>query len=180
MTRTSFGRSASASLVAAILLLTAVAITSLAANTTEDHPVVGRWTVTSDAGGAVWAFQPSGLLVVTGPGEITSEGSWTPATGPEELDATVDAQITGQQLAAMAQVSPDGSQIALYVTATEPTRPDDWRPWPAESRLVGQRFGMTVDETPEPTDAPLDCLRPQWADGVVDWDRCDEAVTATD
>ena len=108
MKRTSFGRSAAASLAGAILLLTAVAITSLAANTTEDHPVVGRWNVISDAGGAVWAFQPSGVLVVTGPGEITSEGSWTPAAGPEELDATVDAQITGQQLAAMAQVSPTG------------------------------------------------------------------------
>ena len=120
MKRTSFGRSATASLGAAIVLLSAVAITSFAGSTAEDHPVVGRWSVTSDAGGAVWAFQPSGLLVVTGPGEITSEGSWAPASGPEELDATVDAQITGQQLAAMAQVSPDGSQIALYVTATEP------------------------------------------------------------
>ena len=39
---------------------------------------------------------------------------------------------------------------------------------------------MTVDETPEPTEAPLDCLRPQWADGEVDWDRCDGALTATD
>ena len=174
MTYTTFGRTVSASLVAALLLLSAVAITGLASEATEDHPVVGRWSITSDSGGAVWAFQPSGALVVTGPGEIMSEGSWTAASAPDELDAAIDVQVTGQLLQALAQVSPDGTGIALYVTATEATRPDDWRPWPAESRLVGERFGMMAEETPEPTDSPLECLRPLWVDGEVDWDRCDE------
>lgn len=174
MMRTSFGRTAFASLGAALLLLTAAAATGFASETTEDHPVVGRWSITSDAGGAVWAFQPSGALVVTGPGEIMSEGTWTPASGADELDATVDVQVTGQQLEALVQVSPDVAEIALYITATDATRPDDWRPWPPESRLVGQRFGMVVEETPQPSEAPADCLRPQWLDGEVDWDRCDE------
>ena len=96
MTYTTFGRTALASLGAALLLLSAVAITGLASDATEDHPVVGRWAITSDTGGAVWAFQPSGALVVTGPGEIMSEGSWTAASAPDEVDAIIDAQITGQ------------------------------------------------------------------------------------
>ena len=176
MTPRAAGRSAFTSLGAAILLLTAVVVTGMAQD--EDHAVVGRWTVTSDAGGAVWAFQPSGKLVVTGPGEISAEGSWTPASGPDELDATVDVTITGQNLVVLAQVAPDGSALALYVTATEATRPEDWHAWPPESRLVGQPFGMMVDVTPEPTATPIECLRPQWVEGEVDWDRCDEESAA--
>lgn len=178
MKRTSLGRSLFTSIAAVFLLLTVVVANGVAQDADEEHPVVGRWSITSDAGGAVWAFQPSGALVVTGPGEIMSEGSWTAASGPEELDATVDVQVTGQQLQALAQVSADGTGIALYVTATEATRPDDWRPWPAESQLIGQRFGMVVDETPAPTEAPIDCLRPLWVESEVDWDRCDgDAIT---
>lgn len=158
-------------MIAAVLLMTTAIVTGLAQD--EDHPVVGRWTVTSDAGGAVWAFQPSGVLVVTGPGEISSEGTWSPAAGPDELDATVDVMVTGQELRVLAQVAPDGMGLALYVTASDATRPDDWHPWPAESRLVGLPFGMMVEETPEPTEAPVECLRPLWVEGEVDWDRCD-------
>jgi hypothetical protein len=174
MTHAAFGRSGSVSLGAVVLLLIAMATTGLASDDSQTHPVVGRWSITSDAGGAVWAFLPSGALVVSGPGEIVSEGSWTATSGPDELDASVDVQVTGQQLAALAEVSPDGAEMALYVVATEATRPDDWRPWPAESRLVGERFGMIEEETPEPTPVPPDCLRPQWVAGQVDWDRCDE------
>ena len=172
MTPRAAGRSAIASLGAAIILLSAVVASGLAQS--AEHPVVGRWTVTSDAGGAVWAFQPSGKLVVTGPGEINAEGRWTPAAGADELDASVDVTVTGQELDVLAQVAPDGSALALYVTATEATRPQDWHPWPAESRLIGQPFGMMVEETPQPTQAPVECLRPQWVDGEVDWDRCDD------
>lgn len=176
MTPRAAGRTTIASLGAAILLLAAVVVSGLAQN--GEHPVVGRWTVTSDAGGAVWAFLPSGKLVVTGPGEISAEGRWLPAGGPDDLDASVDVTITGQQLEVLGQVAADGTGLALYITATEATRPDDWQPWPATSRLVGQPFGMMVEETPEPTEAPIECLRPQWLDGVVDWDRCDEAPPA--
>jgi hypothetical protein len=175
MTRSSFGRSAAASMAGVILLLATLVGSGLAQDSSGEHPVVGRWSITSDAGGAVWAFQPSGTLVVTGPGDILSEGTWTPAAGPDAFDATVAVEITGQQLEAIGQVDPGGTAIALYVTATEATRPDDWLPWPAESRLVGERFGMMVEETPQPSEPPLDCMRPQWVDGQVDWDRCDEA-----
>lgn len=161
------------SALALVLLLVVVVATGLAQDGHEEHPVVGRWNITSDVGGAVWAFQPSGALLVTGPGEIMSEGSWTAAAAPGELDATIDVEVTGQLLYALAQVAPDGSALALYVTATEATRPDDWHPWPAESRLVGQPFGMMVEETPEPTQTPVECLRPQWIENEVDWDRCD-------
>jgi hypothetical protein len=37
---------------------------------------------------------------------------------------------------------------------------------------------MMVEETPEPTEAPVECLRPQWVEGEVDWDRCDEDTPA--
>ena len=179
MTPRSVGRSAITSIAAATLLLTAVVVSSVAQDATEDHPVVGRWSITSDeVGGAVWAFQPSGSLIISGPGEIMSEGSWSPAAGPDELDASVETEVTGQQLEILAQVAPDGMALALYATATEAERPDDWHPWPAESRLVGERFGMMVEETPEPTEAPVECLRPQWVEGEVDWDRCDEDAPA--
>ena len=173
MTRTSAGRSIVASLAASMLLLTAVVVTGMAQDEADDHPVVGRWTIESDVGGSVWAFQPSGALIITGPGDILSQGRWTPADGADELDASVDVEVTGQQLDILAQVAPDGRNIALYVTATEAERPDDWYPWPPESRLVGQRFGMMVEETPQPSETPVDCLRPQWVGGEVDWDRCD-------
>lgn len=176
MTPNSFVRAAATSLGAAVLLLAAVFASSLAQS--EDHPVVGRWTVESDVGGAVWAFQPSGKLVVTGPGEISANGTWTPAGIDGELDASVDARITGQELAVLAQVAPDGTALALYVSATEATSPEDWQPWPPESRLVGQPFGMMVEQTPEPTAPPVECLRPQWVEGEVDWDRCDEGAAA--
>ncbi len=177
MMRHFLGRSLIASVGVTALLGTMVVATGVARDAGDEHPVVGRWSITSDAGGAVWAFQPSGALVISGPGEIMSEGSWTPAAGPGELDAAVDVEVTGQQLQALAQVSVDGTGIALYVTATEATRPDDWRPWPPESRLVGERFGMMVDETPQPSEPPIECLRPQWRDGEVDWDRCDGVLT---
>ena len=159
-----------------MLLLAAVFVSGLAQS--EEHPVVGRWTVESEAGGAVWAFQPSGALMLTGPGEISAEGTWSAAAGPDELDASIDVSVTGQQLEVLAQVAPDGTALALYITATEATRPDDWRPWPAESRLIGQPFGMMVEETPEPTEPPIECLRPQWTEVEVDWDRCDEEPPA--
>ena len=176
MTPRSAGRSAVTSVGAAVLLLAAVFASGLAQG--ADHPVVGRWTVESDVGGAVWAFQPSGKLVVTGPGEISAEGSWSPAGSDGELDASVDARITGQQLAVLAQVAPEGTALALYVTATAATSPEDWQPWPPASRLVGQPFGMMVEQTPEPTATPVECLRPQWVDGEIDWDRCDEDPAA--
>ncbi len=36
----------------------------------EIHPVVGRWNVVAETGGAVWTFQPDGQLLLIGPGEI--------------------------------------------------------------------------------------------------------------
>jgi hypothetical protein len=178
MTRTSAVRSVASSVATSILLLAAVVASGLAQDVNEDHAAVGRWTVESEVGGSVWAFQPSGALIITGPGDILSEGSWTPAAGEDELDATVDVEVTGQELQVLAQVAPDGTAIALYITASEAQRPDDWYPWPAESRIVGQRFGMMGGETPEPSEPPIDCLRPEWVEGEVDWDRCDGVAPA--
>lgn len=164
----------------AVLLLVAVVVSGVAsAATDEAHPVVGRFSVTSDAGGAVWTFQPTGALVLIGPGEIISEGTWQPGPDEREFDAEVDVAVTGQRLEVLGEVSPDGSSIALHVAASEPERPADWTPWPAESRLLGERSGMVPSPEPSPTLPPPDCQRPQWIDGAVDWDRCD-AVALTE
>jgi hypothetical protein len=176
MTRMTFGRSAIISIAGALILLVAV-VASGVAQPAEDHPVVGRFSITSEAGGAVWAFQPSGALIVSGPGEIMATGTWAPADADREFDAVVDMTVTGQLLEALGQVSPDGRAIALYVTASEATRPQDWTPWPTESRLTGERFGMVTDPSPSPTPAPPDCARPDWVVGIVDWDRCDDTMT---
>ncbi len=177
MTRTTTARSALSGMAAAVLLLLGLMTTGLGSDAGEDHPVLGRFSVTSEAGGAIWAFQPSGKLVVTGPGDIVSLGTWVPAAGEGEFDAKVDVAVTGQVLEVLGQVSPEALEIALWVAATEATKADDWTPWPAESRLTGGRLGMMSEATPSPTPQPLDCARPEWVDGSVDWDRCDNVPT---
>mgnify|MGYP001827466377 CR=1 FL=1 len=176
MRKRTFGPPAISALAATILLLAAVVAVTAAAD--EEHPVVGRWVVEAEPGGAVWAFQPSGALIVSGPGDIISEGTWTPAQGPAEFDATVDADVSGQLLEVLGEVSDDASGIALYVTSTYATRPDDWTPWPPESRLLGHPLGMMVAETPSPTEPPRECFRPRWVEGAVDWDRCDDVASS--
>ena len=88
-----------ASAAAAALFLVAAVFSGIAADAPEDHAVVGRWSITSEAGGGVWAFQPGGVVFVTGPGGISSEGTWSAAAGDGEFDASVDFEGTGQQLA---------------------------------------------------------------------------------
>jgi hypothetical protein len=177
MMRTAFTAPAAPRLAAAVLLLAAVVASSMAsAATPGEHPVVGRFSITSDVGGAVWTFQPGGTLVIIGPGEIVSKGSWTPASGEHEFDASVDVEVTGQRLDVLGEVSPDGARVAIHVSASEAERPDDWTPWPAGSRLVGERFGMTPEPAPSPTPVPADCARPDWVDGAIDWDRCDATL----
>jgi hypothetical protein len=173
--RTSFVRTAISGLAATFLLATVSVVVGYAAEPPDESPVVGRYTVVSESGGAVWAIQPGGGLVVVGPGDLVSQGTWT--EGPErgEFDATLDVEATGQELSVLGAVSPDGRQVALYVSATEATTPADWDPWPPESRLLGDRLAMTAAGTPSPSPAPMDCLRPAWAaDTIVDWDRCDD------
>jgi hypothetical protein len=173
MMRATLPTAAVSHVAAALLLLAAVVVSGAAdALSPEGHPVVGRYSIISEAGGAVWTFQPGGTLVLIGPGEIVSEGTWTPAPGSGEFDAQVDAAVTGQRLEVLGAVTDDGERVAVFVTATEPERPDDWIPWPAESRLIGERFGMSSEPTPSPSPPPADCARPAWIDGVVDWDRC--------
>ena len=171
-------RSVFTAVVASVLLTVVVLASDAPAEPPQDHPVVGRFALTSEAGGAVWTFQPSGALFVTGPGEIVSEGRWSAAAGEGEFDAQVDVVITGQELTVLGQVSPDGESLAVYVAATDPARPEDWTPWPPESRLVGQRTGMVTDPQPTPSPAPPDCARPAWVDGAVDWDRCDATLVS--
>jgi len=172
------GRSVLAVVVSATVVLGVFVTATLARGVDDSHPVVGRWNVEAEPGGSVWAFQPSGALIVSGPGEIMSEGTWTAAEEEGAFDAQVDVNVTGQLLEVLGQVADDGSMAALYVAASEATRPDDWTPWPSRSRLVAPRFGMLADGSPLPGEAPLECLRPEWLDGGdVDWDRCDDGLT---
>lgn len=176
MSHRAIGRQAISTLATALLLLAAVVAGGLAAE--EEHPLVGRWVIEAEPGGAVWAFRPDGALIITGPGDIISMGTWTPAEGVGEFDARVDVEVSGQALEILGQVATEAEAIALYVVATEATRPEDWTPWPAASRLVGHPLGMMVAETPAPTEPPLDCLRPRWMGDTVDWNRCDEVAGA--
>ena len=173
--RPAIGRSLIAAWGVAVVLLAVVGGTAFTQE--PEHPLVGRWVVEAEPGGAVWAFQSDGSLILTGPGEIVSEGTWSAAAEPGAFDAEVDVAVSGQTIKVLGQLSDDGSTIALYVVASDATAPDDWTPWPAESRLLGTPLGMMTGDTPEPTVPPVDCLRPRWVDGAVDWDRCDEALT---
>ena len=159
--------------VAAMVAL--VSSTVVAQEDGADHPVVGRYSIESEAGGAVWAFRASGKLIVTGPGDLIARGAWVPALGGEhEFDATVDIVVTGQQLAVLGEASPDAQQVAMLIRATEPADTESGVPWLAESRVIGARLGLVAEPAPSPTPGLLDCERPQWlAEGTVDWDRCD-------
>jgi hypothetical protein len=176
MKQRTVGRQILYALVSSALLLAGLVASSLAAE--EEHPVAGRWVVEAEPGGAVWAFRPSGALIVTGPGEISSEGTWIAAEEAGAFDARLAVEVSGQELEVLGQVADDGSAVALYAVATEATRPDDWTPWPAESRLLGYPLGMMVEATPPPTEPPLECFRPLWDGGAVDWNRCDEVTAA--
>ena len=177
MPHVNFARRSPAAVATAVLLLVTV-VATMGLSASPDHPVVGRFVITSASGGAVWAFQPSGALVVIGPGEIISEGTWSAAGGEREFDARLEVTVSGQSLVVLGEVSEAGDAVAMYVTASEPTRPEDWTPWPAESRLVGERLGMIAQPDGSPTPPPLDCARPEWVADVVDWDRCDAAPVA--
>jgi hypothetical protein len=166
-----------AAVAAALMVVSVSTAAALASEDAEEHEVLGRFSLESEAGGAVWAFQPGGLLVITGPGDISSEGAWSPASGARAFDARVDYDIAGQDLSVVGQVSPDADRIAVYVLATDAIKPEDADPWPSESRLVGERFGMISEATPEPTAMPVDCTRPQWIGADIDWDGCDEGLT---
>ncbi|MFV2062057.1 MAG: hypothetical protein ACC726_00925 [Chloroflexota bacterium] len=146
----------------------------VAAESDPQHDVVGRFSIESEAGGAVWAFQPSGKLILTGPGEQIAEGAWSSsAASSRKFDATLDVAVTGQELTVLGEVSPQGAGIALFIAATPPNDEDNALPWPSESRLTGQRFGFSSEATPVPSLDATECLRPSWAtDGTVDWDPC--------
>jgi hypothetical protein len=169
-------RAAAISLMVAPSLLVASFLGLGASDPAAVPQVEGRYAVTSDVGGAVWAFQPGGALVVVGPGDLVAQGSWT--AGPEtgEFDASMAVGVTGQDLVILGALSTDGGAIAMHVTASEATTPGAWTPWPPESRLVGERIVLGGEATPRPEPSPpVECLRPTWIEGgVVDWDRCDQ------
>ena len=73
-----------------------------------DPALGGRFSVVSEAGGAVWSFLPGGRLVVLGPGELLAEGTWSPGALPGEVDAVLDVPVTEQVLDILGALSPDG------------------------------------------------------------------------
>jgi hypothetical protein len=141
----------------------------------EAHPAVGRFTVESAAGEALWVLEPDGRLVVLGPGDLIARGSWERGPGTSDLDADLHVRITGQDLRALGAVSPDGDRLALYVEAGEPTAADDGAAWPPVSRLVGKRVVAVVDAADSPAPSVPDCRRPVWLDASrLDWLPCEE------
>ena len=141
--------------------------------------IEGRYAVTSDAGGAVWAFQPGGMLMLVGPGDLVAAGSWQPVAGQGWFDASVDVRLTGQRLTVLGALAPDGVRIALHVRASEPRSPENGVPWPPVSRLVGERLGMVTDGAVLAPGGD-ECLRPTWeSSDVVVWEPCLAGPTGT-
>ena len=150
------------------------------ADSARDPALGGRFSVVSEAGGAVWSFQPGGELFVLGPGDLIAEGTWSPGPLPGEVDAVVVVPVTEQVLSILGSVSPDGSRLAISVTASEAATPLGGIPWPPASRLVGEQVGLVADPSPSPTPPPDACRRPAWGAGdTVDWDPCAEEPDAT-
>ncbi len=122
-----------------------------------DPALGGRFSVVSEAGGAVWSFQPGGELFVLGPGDLIAEGTWSPGPLPGEVDAVVVVPVTEQVLSILGSLSPDGSRLAISVTASEAATPLGGIPWPPASRLVGEQVGLVADPSPKP-DASARCV----------------------
>jgi hypothetical protein len=169
-----------ACVVAAIGLWTAVAGQEGDSTEGQGSPALeGRFAVTSEVGGAVWAFLPGGLLTLIGPGDLVAQGTWSWADPPDTVDAAIDIDLTGQELGVLGALAPDGRRIALYVRASEPRTPENGVPWPLEARLVGERVGI-VEVDPSPASTVPECLRPVWeSDSVVDWEPCQPGAAAT-
>lgn len=171
-------------LVAGLIVATSVALAAVVVIAADDgldqHAVVGRFVIESEAGGAVWAFQSSGKLIVTGPADLMAEGQWigSPGSG-SRFDASLDVTVTSQQLKVLGEVSPSGREVALYVAASPPDDQQNAAPWPPESRLVGQSLGLVGEPTPAPSFDPMECLRPSWSGGgSVDWEPCASSEAA--
>ena len=143
----------------------------------DDGPLSGgRFSVESEAGGAVWSFLEDGSLVVLGPGDLVAEGSWSQAPLEGTFDAFLQVTVTDQALRILGALSPDGQRLALYVEASEPGAPGEGAPWPAVSRSTGDRVGLVGGASEHATPLPEDCLRPVWLDdGQVDWYPCGDA-----
>lgn len=173
-------------LVAGLIVATAVALAAVTVIAVDDgleqHAVIGRFVIESEAGGAVWAFQSSGVLIITGPGDLMAEGRWTGAPGSGTgFDATVDVTVTSQQLNVLGEVSPSGREVAVYVAASPPDDQQNAVPWPPESRLVGQSLGLVGEPTPAPSIDPVECLRPSWSSSSsVDWAPCASSEVSQD
>jgi hypothetical protein len=170
--------------ILALLVAAATATAGSAAGGADDGvqggmdgiPIAGRYSVPSEAGGAVWAFLSDGRLIVMGPGDLMATGTWSPGSAEGEFDAGLDVAITGQALRILGSMSSDEDRLAIYAEASEPRSPEDGAAWPSVSRLVGERIGLVPEPAESPGTAPGDCLRPAWRDGdEIDWDRC--AVT---
>jgi hypothetical protein len=161
---------------ATILIVWAMA-SGLAAEPAEGPVSAGRFSVISEAGGAVWAFQPGGELVVVGPGDLVARGAWRDGPEVDDLDATLRVEASGQDLtirvpsarwATRALRGGQRSDVARGLGAlAAPVAPG------------GRPRGAVTTTEPSPTPPPLDCLRPVWAsDVLVDWDRCGDADAA--
>jgi hypothetical protein len=139
----------------------------------RSHPAVGRFSIVSEVGGAVWAFQPDGRLIVMGPGDLVARGTWQAGPDRADLDARLDVSVTGQKLHILGAVSPDAARVALYVEAVEPHDTEAGVPWPSISRLVGERVALAPDVAPSAGSWQQDCRRPAWLEGdAISWDRC--------
>jgi hypothetical protein len=156
-----------------LLLVAGLSLLATVGAVGREDVVSGRYSVGSDAGGAVWSFLDDGRLVVLGPGDLQAEGSWSAVDGDGAFDATLSVAVTDQALRILGAASSDGRELALYVEATEPGSPADGTPWPPVSRLMGARVGLTGEASPRPSPPAQECLRPRWlAGGQVDWDPC--------
>jgi hypothetical protein len=150
------------------------------ADSAWDPALGGRFSVVSEAGGAVWSFLPGGELFLLGPGDLIAQGTWSQGSLPGEVDAVVVVPVTEQVLNILGSVSPDGSRLALSVTASEAEMPLGGIPWPGVSRLLGERLDLVADPTPSLTPPPDACRRPAWGAGeTVDWDPCASEPDAT-
>ena len=116
-----------------------------------DDGLAGRYGLESPVGGAVWALQPSGLLVVVGPGDLVARGSWQPGAAARSVDLLVRDAGSRQQLTILGALSPDGRLLALCVAA-EPSGDTDGPAWPARSRLLGTRLTLRPEATTPPAE----------------------------
>ena len=102
MRRPAIGRSLIAAWGVAVVLLAVVGGTAFTQE--PEHPLVGRWVVEAEPGGAAGAFHSYWAHILTGLVEIVFEVTWYAVSEPGAFEAVLVVSVSGLTLKVVGQI----------------------------------------------------------------------------